>query len=45
MSAKLKAEKTYLLRERISIQKIYILYKISDILKDAEKDVGGLQID
>jgi len=45
MSAKLKAERNCLLIKHINIHKIYIFYKISDTVKDAEKDMGGLQID
>lgn len=45
MSATLKAEWTCPLIKHINTHEIYIFYKISDILKDAGKDVGGLQID
>lgn len=37
MPATLKAERPCLLIGHINTQKIYMVYKISDILKDAEK--------
>lgn len=45
MSAKIKAETTFLLIEHVNTHKNLYLYKISDIFKAAEKNVGGLQID